>query len=136
MCIIQIWMVWALLDKVLILNRIILGWAKSLFSFFCKVDTFFSFSPITLLIWIFWVCQISPTWYNIDCSQLMSRFDPYQLQLVFLWPWSIIQRELSSTKLCKPLLTYSISHSTFSTHCSNPFCMFQLHFYLSWNNKA
>ena len=36
------------------------------------------------LIWIFWVCQLSPAWYNVDCSQLMSQFDRYQLQLVYL----------------------------------------------------
>ena len=35
------------------------------------------------LIWVFWVCQLSPTWYNFACSQLMSRFDCYQLQLVY-----------------------------------------------------
>ena len=29
--------------------------------FFCKIkDTFFLFSPITLLIWTFWVCWLSP----------------------------------------------------------------------------
>ena len=27
----------------------------------------------------------------------------------------------STKKLHKPLLTHSISHSTFSTHCTNPF---------------
>ena len=26
----------------------------------------------------------SPTWYNIDCSQVMSQFDCYKLQLVYL----------------------------------------------------
>ena len=36
------------------------------------------------LIWIFWVCRLSPVWYNIDCSQLMSQFDRCQLQLVYL----------------------------------------------------
>ena len=35
------------------------------------------------LIWIFSVCQLSPTWCNADCSQLMSPFDRYQLQLVY-----------------------------------------------------
>ena len=35
------------------------------------------------LIWIFCVCRLSPTWYNIDFSQLMSRFDRCQLQLVY-----------------------------------------------------
>ena len=33
------------------------------------------------LIWIFWICQLSPTWYNGDCSKLMSWFDHYQFHL-------------------------------------------------------
>ena len=70
------------------------------------------------LIWIFWVC-LSPTWYNSDCSQLMSQFGHWST-----WLWSIIQREISSTKLRKPLLTCSISHSTFSIHRTNPFLCF------------
>ena len=37
---------------------------------------------------------------------------------------SIIQWEISSTRLHKPLLTRSISHSTFSTHCTNLFLHF------------
>ena len=47
-----------------------------------------------------------------------------------------VQWEISSMQLRKPLLTRSISHSTFSTHCTHVFFAFQLHFYLSWNNKA
>ena len=31
--------------------------------------------------------------------------------------WSVIQREISSTKLCKTLLTCSVGHSTFSIRC-------------------
>ena len=46
--------------------------------------------------------------------------------------YNIVQREKFRMKLCKPLL---ISHTTFSVHCTNLF-VFQLHFYLSWNNKA
>ena len=84
--------------------------------FFHKIKD--TFAPIFLLIWIFCVCHLSPTWYNIDCCQLMSRFDLYQLQLVYP-TWSIVQREISSTKFHKPLLTYLISHSTFSIHCTN-----------------
>ena len=34
------------------------------------------------MIWVFWVCRLSPTWYN-DCSQLMSWFDHYQFQLIY-----------------------------------------------------
>ena len=40
------------------------------------------------------------------------------------WPWSSVQREISSTKLCKPLLIRSISLSTFSVHCTNLFLRF------------
>ena len=56
--------------------------------------------------------------------------------------WSIIEWEISSTKLCKPHLTLLIHHSTFPTGCTNLFCISVLHFcisesfYLSWNNKA
>ena len=35
------------------------------------------------LIWIFGVCWLSPTWYNVDRSQLMSQFHRCQLQLVY-----------------------------------------------------
>ena len=42
--------------------------------------------------------------------------------------WSIVQREISSTKLCKPLLTHLISHSTFSIHCTNLFVYFSCFF--------
>ena len=72
------------------------------------------------LIWIFWVCLLSPLWYNIDHSQLMSQFDSYQLQLVY----PTMEWEISSMKLRKPLLTHSISHSIFSIHCTNVFLYF------------
>ena len=39
-------------------------------------------------------------------------------------PWSIVQQEISRTKLRKPLLTHSISHSTFSIHRTNLFVCF------------
>ena len=65
--------------------------------------------------------KISPMWYNIDCSQLMSWFD---FNNWCTQPWSIVQREVYSMKLCKPLLTYSISHSTFSIHYTNLFLRF------------
>ena len=70
-------------------------------------------------------CHLSPMWYNVDCSQLVSRFDHSQLQLVYLIVERIVQREISSsTKLRKPLLTRSISHSTFSILCTNLFLCF------------
>ena len=40
------------------------------------------------------------------------------------WLWSIVQWKISSTKLCKPVLTRSISHSTFSIQCTNLFVRF------------
>ncbi|KAF6114554.1 hypothetical protein HJG60_010528 [Phyllostomus discolor] len=48
----------------------------------------------------------------------------WDLSVNFNWstrPWSIVQQEISSTKLCKPLLTSSISHGTFSIRCTNLF---------------
>ena len=36
------------------------------------------------LIWLFWVCWLTPVWYNVDCYQLMSWFNLCQLQLVYL----------------------------------------------------
>ena len=69
--------------KIVLSGVYILGWPKSLFSFFHKMKDTFFISPITLLIWVFWVCQLSPTWYNADCSQLMSSFDHYQPQMVY-----------------------------------------------------
>ena len=114
-------------------------------------------------IWIFWVCQLSPAWYNIDGSQIMSRFVIINFNWSS-WPWSIIQQENSSMKLWKPLkkffvsffsdstykgchrillfcvfkplLTHLISRSTFSMHSTNHFFAFQLCFYLSSNNIA
>ena len=75
-------------------------------------------------------------WYNIHYSPLLSLFDCCQLHWS-TWLWNVIQWEISSTKLCKPLLTPSISHRTFFIHCTNLFvCVLRLHFYLSWYNKA
>ena len=84
------------------------------------------------MIWIFWVCCLSPVWYNIHCSLLMSQFD-HQLQLVYS-TWSIVQQDTSSTKLGKPLLTCSISHSTFSIHCTKFFVSVAFLLFLKWKN--
>ena len=73
---------------------------------------------------LIWVCWLSPVWYNV-------------LDLIainFNWsnrPWNFVQREISSTKLHKPLLTHLINYSTFSIYC----IFLYLSFYLSWNNK-
>ena len=53
------------------------------------------------LIWVFWVCRLSPACYNVDCSQLMSWLDHYQLQLVYQTvehrPVRNLQHEISLT---------------------------------------
>ena len=71
---------------------------------------------------MFWVCQLSPAWYNIECSQCLNL-----TAINFnwsTWPWSIVQWGISSTKLCKALLTRSIRHGLFSTRCTNHFLHF------------
>ena len=80
--------------------------------FFHKIKTPFLFSAITLLIWMFWVCWLSPKWYNVNCSQLMSWFHCYQFQPVY----QIMEHHPARSfrhETFKPLLTHSISHSTF-----------------------
>ena len=53
----------------------------------------------------FWVCQLSPAWYNTDCSQCL---DLIAINFSWLtWQWSTIQQEISSVKLPQPLLTCS-----------------------------
>ena len=84
------------------------------------------------LIWLFWVCQLSLSWYNIDCFQC---FDLITINFNWsAWLGSIIQQEISSMKLRKPLLTHSIINH-FSIHFSIPspytaqiFFFFFLHF--------
>ena len=57
---------------------------KPICVFFHKIKyIFFSFSPTTLLIWMCWVWQLSPAWYNTDCSQSTSHSDHYQLWVVY-----------------------------------------------------
>ena len=81
------------------------GLAKKSLWFFRKY-IHFSFSLITLLIWIFWVCQLSLMWYNVDCSQLMFQFDCYQFQLVYLTvdlhPVRNLQHETLRTNILAP----------------------------------
>ena len=109
------------------------GWPKRSVSFFCKIkDTVFVFTNNFIDLDI--LSTLALVWYNIDCSQLMSWFDHCQLQLVYRTvehhPVRNLQHEISQNTF-----THSISHSTFSTHCTS-FLSYQLHFYLSWNNKA
>ena len=35
------------------------------------------------LIWIFWVCRLSPTWYTVDCSQVLTQLYCYHVQQVY-----------------------------------------------------
>ena len=87
------------------------------------------------LIWIFWICQLSPAWYNVDCSELMSQFVSCQLQLVCLTVEHHLVRNLQD----KTLQTTSdmFNQSLHLLHTLNK-CVFafQLHFNLSWNHKA
>ena len=90
------------------------------------------------LIWVFWVCWLSPVWCTIDYSQLMSWSDCYQLQLVYPivehHPVRNLQHKTSKTTFD------TFSHSIFSIHGTIFFFFFffafQLRFYLSWNNEA
>ena len=112
----------------------VLSWPKSPYVFFHKIkDTFFIFTHN------YWFGHFQYVSY-LPCGIMLIVFNQC-LDLIAInfnwstWPWSIIQQKITSSKLGKPLLTYSISHSTFSIHCTN-LCIcfaFQLHFYLSWN---
>ena len=90
--------------------------------FAVKWNTHFSFSPTTSLIWVFWVRQPSPAWQYVDGCQLLSGFGRYQLQLVYLTVEHRPGRDLQH----KTLLTRSISHNTFSIHCTNHFLCFEM----------
>ena len=62
-------------------------------------------------------------WYNVDCSQLVSRLDCCPLQLVYLTVEHHTQRNLQHETFdtCKRLLTRLLSHSTFSILCTKLF---------------
>ena len=101
----------------------VLSWPKSLFSFFRNIkDTSFvltnNFIDFNILSWL------PHAWYNIDGSQLMSQFDCWQLQLVYLTmehhPVRNLQHETSQTTLDP----FHLSHSTFSIICTNLFFAF------------
>ena len=88
------------------------------------------------LIWIFWVCRLSLLCrYNVDCSQLMSWFDRYQLQVVYPTVEHCPERNLQHETSQTIFDTFDQSrHLLLTLH--KPFFAFQLRFYLSWNNKA
>ena len=94
--------------------------------FLCKRKDTFSFSQLTLLFSLFWVCRVFPAWCNVDCSQLMSWFDRSQLQLGYL---------LEERHPARNLPHHSVRHSTFSILHTSFFALL-LRFYLSWNNQA
>ena len=114
----------------------LLGWPKTLPSFFCKIKgTFFIFTN-NFIDWdILSMLALSH-------HQLLVGERPGVLLNIHQWRRQPHSKEFfgqnvnSTKKLCKPLLTHSISHSTFFIYCTNRFFAFQLHFYLSWNNKA
>ena len=82
-------------------------------------------------IWIFWVCQLSPAWYNVDCSQLLFWFDRYQLQLVYPTVEHRPERNLQHETSLTTFDTFNQSQHLLD----KSFCALQLHFYLSWKNK-
>ena len=49
-------------------------------------------------------------------------------------PWNMVQQEISSMKLCKPLLTCLIAPSPYTAQIV--YCVSVSFFYLFWNNKA
>ena len=104
------------------------------FVFFHKIKD--TFSPITLLIWIFWVYWLSPTWCYIDCSWLMSWFDRYQLQLFYLTMEHHPSRYLQHAVSQITFDTFDQSQHLLHTLHKSFVCVFELRFYLSWNNKA
>ena len=102
----------------------LLGWPKCPFSFFYKIkDTFFIFTNNFVDLDILSMSPLSPTWHNIDCSQLVYQFDCYNCYWC-IWSWSIVQKEISITKLNIPPLTHLINHSTFSVYCTHLFLHF------------
>ena len=81
------------------------------------------------LIWIFWVCWLSLMWYNVDCSQLMSQFDRYQLQLIYPTMQHCPLRNLQHETSQSTFDTFNQSqHLLHTLHKSS--LAFQLHFTL------
>ena len=102
--------------------EILLGWPRSPYDFFHNIkSTFFIFTSNFIDLDILSTLAISSM---VElCSQLMSQFDHYQLQLVYLTmehhPVRNLQHETS-----KPFLTGSISHCISSIHWTNLFLCF------------
>ena len=102
---------------------IILRGPKSLFSLFHKVkDTFFIFTNTFIVLHILSMLAILA----IGSEWLEARGAAKHLQCI-RQPHSkeIFGRNVNSTKkLHKPLLIRSVSHSTFSIHCTSLFVLF------------
>ena len=104
--------------------------------FSIKWKTHFSFSPMTLLIWVFWVCRVSPT---IGFWWVEARGAAKHVIQCIRWPCS---KELFGQNVCSAKKTSQTTFDMFdqSQHLlqtlHKSFFAFQLHFYLSWNNKA
>ena len=110
---------------------VLLGWPKSQFSFFRKIkDTFFIFTNNLIDLDILRMSAVSCYWLLVGRGQgillniLQSIRQPHSKEIFG-------QNVNSTKKLRKPLLTYLISHSTFSIYGTNLFFAFQLPFYLS-----
>ena len=102
---------------------LVLGWPKSPCGFFHKIkETFFIF---TNNYWFGYFEYVSSLRRGRTLIVLNSCLD--WIPINFNWSTlllSIIQWEISSRKLHRPLLTHLLSHSTFPIHCTNPFLHF------------
>ena len=97
---------------------------KSVQFFFCKIkDTFFIFTNHSIDLDILKISALSHYWLLVDRARGAVKHLPvhqtaHSKELVG-------HNDNSAKKLCKPLLTCSIGHSTFSIHCTNLFlCVF------------
>ena len=105
---------------------------KVCFTFSIK-DTFFIFTSNLINLDIQRMSSISHYWCLVGRGQKLPNIFQCKTQ-----PHSkdLFGQNVNSTvKLHEPLLTRSISHSSFSIHCTHLFLCFSC-FYLSWNNKA
>ena len=115
----------------LYLHEGFIGLAKNVsVVFFHKIkDTFFIFTNNFIDLDIVSMSAIS-CMVNIDCSQVMSQFDCYQLQLVYPTMEHHPARNLQHKPLQTIFDTFDQSqHLLHTLHKS--FFAFQLHFYLS-----
>ena len=96
--------------------------------FSVKQETDFSFSPMTLLIRIFWVWSLSPVWCIVDCSQLMSQFDCYRLQLVYptmeQCPRRNLRQKISQTTFDRFDRSQHLLHNCTILFCLSLSCIF------------